>query len=104
VKVVPAMVNVPVRADWLALAAIENVTEPDPVTDRDEVIVNQLAFALAVQSHVVPAVTFRDPVDAAAGTDSVRVDSDGAQGVDVAKTLETRLGEAPPGPTAETRA
>jgi hypothetical protein len=104
VKVLPAIVSVPVRADWLALTATEKVTAPEPVTDDGEVIVNQFTFALAFHAQAAPAVTFSDPDDAADVTDSDRVDSEGVQGADVAKTLEDALGEAPPGPTAVTLA
>jgi hypothetical protein len=86
------------------LAAIENVTPAEPATDAGEVMVNQLTFAAALQTHVAPAETVSEPVDAPAATDTDRADSDGAQGVEAAKTLEAVLGDDPPGPTAVTRA
>ena len=98
------MVSVPEREDWLLLTATEKVTEAGPVPVFDDVIVNQLAFAAALQSQVAPVEMFTEPVDAADGTESVRVESDGAQGPVAAKTLDAWLAVEPPGPTAETRA
>ena len=104
VKVLPATVSVPERDDWLLLAAMEKVTAPDPVAERDEVIVSQLTFAVALHSHAVPALTFSAPEDAVAGTDSDRVESEGVHGAAAAKTFDAWLADDPPGPTADTRA
>ena len=52
----------------------------DPVIGIDEVIDNQLLFAVAVHTHPVPAVTAIDPVETAAATDAEVASSTGAHG------------------------
>ena len=65
VKLVPATVNVAVRAAPV-LTATANVTVPLPLPDAPAVIVIKVALLVAVHAHPVPAVTGTDPVPAAA--------------------------------------
>ena len=69
VNVLPAMVNVPVRADVPVLAATVYVTLPLPLPEAPEVMVSQLASLVAVQAHV--DVTLTLPELAIAATEAL---------------------------------
>ena len=56
VKLWPAIVKVPVRADP-RLAATVNVTVPLPVRDAPVLMVSQAALLTAVHAHVLAVVT-----------------------------------------------
>jgi hypothetical protein len=104
VNVCPAMLRVPLRPLVLVLAETEKLTLPGPVTEAGDVTVIHVSFARAVHTHVAPALTGTEVV-AAAALSALDVDeSTGAHGAELVKGLDTRLGEVPPGPTAEIRA
>ena len=73
-KVIPAMVMVPVRRDALGFAWKLKPIVPPPFPGVPEVTVIQAAFEVADQAHPVGAVTFTDPVPAAATTLAVVLD------------------------------
>ena len=64
---------------------------PVPVTGDVDVIDNQLLFAVAVQSQVVPAVTVIVSVDAVAATDAEVADSSGPHGAELANVFDNWL-------------
>ena len=100
----PAMVSVPERGVGCVLTAAAKATVLFPVTLVGDVIDNQLASAVAVHSQVVPVVTVIVPVDAAEEIGTRLADSAGVHGAELAKVFENWLTDAPPGPTATTRA
>jgi hypothetical protein len=108
VKVFPAIVSVPVRADVAVFAVTENDVEPEPVRLAPAVIVSQLALLVAAHAHPEPAVTETVPVDAPAPNEALVVTNEYAQppeeAVVVVNVFEGALIDDPPGPTADTRA
>lgn len=104
VTVCPATVSVPVRCVVSGLAVAAKTTVLVPVIGVSVVIDNQLLFAAAAHSQVVPAVTEIDPLAAAAASDTVFADSPGAHGAELANVFDNVLAADPPGPTAHTRA
>jgi hypothetical protein len=70
VKVLPPIVNVPLRGDVVVFAAAENPTVPLPDPDAPDVTVSQLVLLeLAVHAHPAGAVTPTLPVPPDAGSD-----------------------------------
>jgi len=74
VKVLPPMVNVPVREVVALLALTLYPTEPLPLPLAPDVTVIHEALLVAVHAHPAPAVTFTVPV---AATDVVKLDAVG---------------------------
>src|SRR5205823_3158436 len=82
VKIWPAMVRVPVRAEELVLLSIVNVAVPLPVPEL--VVCNQVAPLVAVQEQLVPeAVTVTLLLAAAAPVERLVDDKVKLQGVTV---------------------
>jgi hypothetical protein len=100
----PAIVSVPLRPEVAVLAVAAKETVLVPVAGVADVIVIHEAELVAVHSHVIPAVTVIEPVDAPARSDAAELDSTGAQGAELAKAFDNALAEDPPGPTARTLA
>ena len=103
VKVIPATLSVPVRADVAVFAAAEKLTVPFPLPDVPAVTVSHDAPLVAVQAQPVAALTLTDPVDAVALSAAEVADSVGAHGADRANVFDTPLVVDPPGPMAVTR-
>ena len=91
VNVLPATVSVAVRVAPL-LADTRYVTEPLPVPDVPELIVNQLADSVAVHAQPDPAVTRIMPVDESAPTLSPVGEIVKAQGVGVGVGVDGGVG------------
>ena len=104
VTVCPAIVSVPLRPEVPVLAVAAKDTVLLPVAGVADVIVSHEAELVAVHSHVIPAVTVIEPVDAPERSDDAKLDSTGAQGAELAKAFDNALAEDPPGPTARTHA
>ena len=103
VKVTPATLSVPVRADVAVFADAEKFTVPFPLPGVPAVTVSQPAALVAVQAQPVAALTLTDPVDAVALSAAEVADSVGAHGAERAKVFDTPLVVDPPGPMAVTR-
>ena len=104
VKVLPAIVSVPVRLVVALFAATLKVTVPPPDPDAPAVIASHEALLAAVHAHVVPTLTVVLPVPAAAVKDWLEEESDGAHGTENEKVLVRVPPLFPPGPTASTSA
>jgi hypothetical protein len=102
VKVLPAIVSVPVRLVVPAFAATVNDTGPEPVPAAPELIVIHAALLTATQVHPAPAVTVLVPVPPAAAMLCETGEMLGAHGALNANVFERALGALPPGPTADT--
>ena len=103
VKVIPATLSVPVRADVAVFAAAEKLTVPFPLPDVPAVTVSHDAPLVAVHAQPVTTLTLTDPVDAAALSAADVADSVGAHGAERANVFDTALVVDPPGPMAVTR-
>ena len=104
VKVVPAIVSVPLRLVVPPLGAAVNVTVPEPVPDAPVLIVIHAALLTAVQTQPVPTVTVLLPVPPPAAIDCDVGEMLGVHGTLNANVFERVLAALPPGPTAETTA
>jgi hypothetical protein len=102
VKVLPAIVKVPVRLVVAVLALAVNVTVPDPVPAAPALIVIQPALLTALQAQPVPALTVLLPLPPAAAMAWDVGEIVGAHGAVNANVFERALGVVPPGPTADT--
>ena len=103
VKVIPATVSVPVRADVVVFAAAEKLTVPFPLPGVPAVTVSHDAPLVAVHAQPVATLTLTDPVDAAAPSAADVADSADAHGPERANLFETALIVDPPGPMDVTR-
>jgi hypothetical protein len=103
VKVLPAIVNVPVRDDVVVAAATAKLTVPLPEPEAPPVTANHDALLAALHAHPEPAVTATLPLPPAEAKDCEVGPMDGAHGAVNAKVLERPLVAVPPGPTADTR-
>jgi hypothetical protein len=103
VNVWPATVNVPLRWVVAVLAATANETAPLATPVPPAVTVSHAALLAAVQAHPAPAVTETVPLPPAAANDCDAGEIAGAHGAVNPNVFEGRLGEPPPGPTADTR-
>ena len=103
VKVCPATLSVPVRADVAVFAVAEKLTVPFPLPGEPAVIASQDAPLVAVHAQPAAALTVTEPVEAAALTAADVADSVGAHGADRANVFDTRAGRRSPGPMAVTR-
>jgi len=104
VTVCPATVSVPLRCVVAVFAVAAKATVLVPVTCVADVIDSQLSFAAAVHAQAPPAVTRTVPVDAVDPIDAEPDESTGAHGAELVNSLDIKLAEVPPGPTASTRA
>jgi hypothetical protein len=104
VKVLPAIVSVPLRGVVAVFAATLNVTEPLPDPLEPAVTVIQLALLVAVHPHPAVAATLALPVLPPAGTAWLSGVTVGVAQLGVKENvLETALRVEPPGPLAPTR-
>jgi hypothetical protein len=103
VKVLPAIVSVPVREDVVVAATTAKVTVPLPEPEAPPVTDSHDALLTALHAHPEPAVTATLPLPPAEAKDREVVPMDGAHGAVRAKVLDRSLVPLPPGPTADTR-
>jgi hypothetical protein len=103
VKVLPAIVSVPLRDDVVVAAATAKLTVPSPDPEPPPVTESHDALLAALHAHPEPAVTATLPLPPAAAKDCEVVPIDGAHGPVNAKVLDTPLVADPPGPTEDTR-
>ena len=103
VKVIPATLSVPVRAEVAVFAAAEKLTVPFPLPGVPAVTVSHDAALVAVHAQPVATLTLTDPVDAAAPSAADVADSVGAHGAERANVFDTALVADPPGPMDVTR-
>ena len=104
VNVDPAMVSVPVRLVVPVLAALLNVTVPDPEPDAPVLTVIHATLLTAVQEQPVPAVIVLLPVPPAAAIDCDEGEMVGVHATLNAKVLDLVLSAVPIGPIASTTA
>ena len=104
VNVDPAMVSVPVRLVVPVLAALLNVTVPDPEPDAPALTVIHAALLTAVHAQPVPAVTMLLPGPPAAAIDWDEGEMVGVHAPLKANVLERVLTALPFGPRASTTA
>jgi hypothetical protein len=105
VKVLPAIVSVPLRGVVAVFAATLNATDPLPDPLEPAVTVIQLALLVAVHPHPAVAATLALPVPPPAGTAWLSgVTAGVAQPGVKENVLDTALRVEPPGPLAPTRA
>jgi len=102
VKVVPAMVSVPLR-DAPVLAAIVKRAVPEPVPAAPAVSVIHAALLWLIHAHdAEDVVTLTLPVPPVLGKDADEAESEALQGAEKAKVFDSSLTADPPGPSAET--
>jgi len=99
----PATVRLPLRCVVAVLAATAKETAPLPMPVPPALTVNQGALAAAVQAHPAPALTATVPLPPAEANDCDTGEMAGAHGAVKLNVFEGRLGDLPPGPTADTR-
>jgi hypothetical protein len=104
VNVDPAMVSVPVRLVVPVLAALLNVTVPDPEPDAPVLTVIHATLLTAVHEQPVPAVIVLLPVPPAAAIDCDEGEMVGVHAALNAKVLDLVLSAVPIGPIASTTA
>ena len=102
VKVLPAIVRVPVRLVVPVFAAAAMVTVPFPVPAAPAVTVIHAALLTAVHTQPAAALTVVPAVPPAAGSDWLVGEIVGAHGALNENVFERAVGPAPPGPTALT--
>jgi hypothetical protein len=102
VKVLPAIVSVPVRLVVPVLAATLKVTVPPPVPAAPAVTVIHTALLTAVHVQPAAALTVVLTVPPAAVNDWLVGEIAGAHGAVNEKVFERALAALPPAPTAET--
>ena len=103
VKVLPAIVSVPVRDVVAVVAATAKLTVPFPEPEAPAVIDSHDALLAALHAHPDPAVTATVPVPPGEAKDCEVVEMAGAHGAVYANVLDRSLAAVPPGPTADTR-
>jgi hypothetical protein len=103
VKVLPAIVSVPLREDVVVAAATAKATVPLPEPEAPPVTDSHDALLTALHAQPEPAVTATLPLPPAEATDCEVVPIDGAHGAVSAKVFDRSLVPLPPGPTADTR-
>ena len=99
-KMLPAIVSVPVRALAAVFAAALKVTEPFPLPVAPAVTVIHDALLEAVHAQPVPTMTEALPLPPAATTDKPVGETVATQGDVNANVLETMLVADPDGPIA----
>jgi hypothetical protein len=103
VKVLPAIVSVPVRGVVAVVAAAAKVTLPLPEPEAPAVTDNHDTLLAALHAQPDPAVTATLPLPPDEATDCEVVEIEGAHGPVNANVLDRMLAAVPPGPTADTR-